>query len=531
MNTCRVVWLCLLGVGLWAGRGVGNPVDLSAPGGELGSANPKGYLEIWREIDGVGLQLGQGSYLPLRYKFSSDPAIGGVLGPGFYLPMFEARNVLIRESTMRAYLPCGKGLYFWRDTVDHNKFKTVDQEWTGYLTGEGGEDFTVWRNDGWKVFYHKSRLTSIISDDKHTFTWTYDGLGGGSTVSENGQSLLTLERNGAGQVAALIFDGKRYEVGYAQRPVTELLLGQVAVKELDPALGSFKYPDGTMDTFKLELTPDRIPTLTFTDKDKRQTLYTWSAETGALATEKGPKGNWTYKIGEIADQFAAPALSRTNSEGKTEGMTVDNKMGVYIARANNGVSTVTHVFESPGPLYHKVRYVEQIKEGETTTIYKASYDEGGRLIRKIDQKGFVTTYTYDDKGQFLNKIVNIPSDPTILAKLKQKEETLLTQLAKTSNSEEHGDLLEELAFLYIHDFGIPKKALALLPQISDRKQAFNIQMHSIDGDRNLTGQQKAEQFKSLVKEYPEETHLLDILISARLRDDMVNIQRLNASSN
>jgi hypothetical protein len=108
---------------------------------------------------------------------------------------------------------------------------------------------------------------------------------------------------------------------------------------------------------------------------------------------------------------------------------------------------------------------------------------------------------------------------------------LLTQLAKTSNSEEHGDLLEELAFLYIHDFGIPKKALALLPQISDRKQAFNIQMHSIDGDRNLTGQQKAEQFKSLVKEYPEETHLLDILISARLRDDMVNIQRLNASSN
>ena len=26
------------------------------------------------------------------------PAIGGVLGPGFYLPMFEAKNVLIREQ-------------------------------------------------------------------------------------------------------------------------------------------------------------------------------------------------------------------------------------------------------------------------------------------------------------------------------------------------------------------------------------------------------------------------------------------------
>jgi len=161
----------ILGMILVASCASANPVDLSVPGGELGAANPKGYLEIWREIDGVGLQLGKGSYLPLRYKFSSDPTIGGILGPGFYLPMFEARNSLIRERTMRAYLPCGKGLYLWRDTIDPNKFNTPDKEWTGYLNGD---DFIVWRDDGWKVLYHKSRLASITSDDNHVFNWAYD---------------------------------------------------------------------------------------------------------------------------------------------------------------------------------------------------------------------------------------------------------------------------------------------------------------------------------------------------------------------
>jgi hypothetical protein len=78
MKTCEFAAVFMIGISLMAGHGSANPVDLSAPGGELGAANPKGYLEIWREIDGVGLQLGKGSYLPFRYKFSTDPAIGGI---------------------------------------------------------------------------------------------------------------------------------------------------------------------------------------------------------------------------------------------------------------------------------------------------------------------------------------------------------------------------------------------------------------------------------------------------------------------
>ena len=528
MKTWKLTAACLAVVSFIGDNAWSRPVDLSAPSGELGAANSKGYLEIWREMDDAGINFGKGSYLPLRYKFSSDDSTGGILGPGFYMPMLEAKNVLIRESTMRAYLPCGKGLYFWKDSVDPTKFQTPDKEWTGALNSNG--DFTAWRDDAWTIFYHQGRLTSIKTDEHHVFTWDYDGNTHMATgISEDGQSLVTVEPNQQGLLDAVVINGKRYELSYAERPLIEMVLGQPAVKELAIALSSFKYPDGKTETFHFELTPERVPTLTFTDRDQKQTVYTWDAATDHIASEEGPKGNWTYKVGEIAGPFALPALSRTNSEGKTEGMAVDNKMGIYTAQGKNGATTVTHVFETPGPLYHKVKSVEQISNGQTTTIYKASYDETGRLIRKIDQKGFTISYTYDENGKFLKTTVKPPTDPAILAALKQKEVTFLQQLARVSDPELRGDLLEQLAFLYIHDFGVPEKALALLPQITNRKQAFNVRMHAIDGDNNLTGQQKAEKFKVLLQEYPEEEHLLDILITARIRDDLVNAQMLNKS--
>ena len=188
--------LFVASINLMAGSAWSRPVDLSAPTGGVGAANSFGYLEIWRQVDDVGLQQGS-SFLPLRYKFSSEPHTRGMLGPGFYVPMFEARNVLIREQMMRAFLPCGKGLYLRRDSVDQNKFQTVDQVWTGSLSLDG-EDFTIWRDDGWKLLYHNSRLTSLTTDDNHTFTWSYDN-GMPTGVTEDGKSVITVEPGADGK--------------------------------------------------------------------------------------------------------------------------------------------------------------------------------------------------------------------------------------------------------------------------------------------------------------------------------------------
>jgi len=509
MKTCRVAALLLIGVGMPLHYGWCAPVDLSAPSGELGAANSKGYLEIWREIDDVGLQLGKGSYLPLRYKFSTDPTVGGLLGPGFYIPMFEAKNVLIRESTMRAYLPCGKGLYMWRDNVDPNKFKSVDQQWTGYLTGD---DYVVWRDDGWKVQYHKSRLSSITSDDGHVFTWTYDRSGFPQEVSENGQSLITLEPNAAGQIAALVFNGKRYELHYAERPITEMLLGQVGIKELDQALSSFKYPDGKSETFHFALTPDRVPMVTFTDPAQKQIVYTWDTATAHIATEKGPEGNWEYKIGVITQDFGLSPISRTSSDGKSEGITVDSKMGTYTSTGTDGVTTVTHVFETPGPLYHKVQQIDKVKGNTQSLIYRASYDEVGRLSREVDDKGYITNYAYAPNGNSFVKTHAMTTDKYTLAALALKEKELLAQIAESKDPAQRGDLVEQLGFFYAHQMQEPEKALELVGLTTNKQQIFNIKAHAIEGNFKLSDAQKIEALTNLAKEFPEQQHLIATLI-------------------
>jgi YD repeat-containing protein len=259
------------------------------------------------------------------------------------------------------------------------------------------------------------------------FTWSYNG-GVPDGVSEDGRELLSLEYNQAGLLSAVVFDNKRSEVDYGERPLTESLMGQTAIKQLVPALSGWKYPDGKKDAFKFGLTPDRVPTLIFTDRDLAQTTYLWDATTSYIISEQGPHGDWKYQVGAISTQLGLPALTRTDSKGKTEGIAIDTQMGNYTALAESGATTVTHVFETPGPLYHKTKSIDRTVNGITTTIYKASYDELGRLIRKTDIKGFVTTYDYGNGNKPVSEHTSLSNDPELLKSLKVKEDGLLKKL-------------------------------------------------------------------------------------------------------
>jgi hypothetical protein len=495
MRRSASIGLALL---LAIGQAWSRPVDLSAPTGGLGAADVKGYLEIWREIEGVGVQLGD-SYLPFRYKFSSDPSVmGGIFGPGFYIPMFEARNTLLRESTMKINLPCGKTLYMWRTTLDANKFESVDKEWTGYLTGD---DFIIWRDDGWKVLYHKNKLSSITTDDGHIFSWTYNLSGLPEAIVENGQTLISVETNAAGQVTAIISNGARYETTYAERPITEMLMGQVGIKELDQALSAFKYPDGKSDTFTFTLTPDRIPTVTLLDRDRKQMLYSLDPATNHIATQKGGGGNWTYTIGTIKQDFGVPPISRTDDKGKTESATVDTKLGIYRTLGADGITTVMHVFETPGPLYQKVQKIEEIDGNTTTIVYRASFDEQGRLIRKIDERGRITLYNYDASGEVQIQKAGLTVEKQ--AENRTREKALISSLSSASTALEKERIAKTLAYFYIHELGDPSKALALIPDIPDPASQFILRLHAIYYNSVLTTDQKDEAYRLLVHDFPE----------------------------
>jgi YD repeat-containing protein len=503
-------WLVLVLSHAWAA-----PVDLSEPSGQLGSADMKGGLQIWREVEGVGLQLGKSSYLPLRFKFSSVGTPGaGMLGAGFYCPMFEARNALIRPKVMRADLPCGKVLYFWGDTADETRFQTVDKEWTGSVVEGGG--FIFWRDDGWKLTYRQSRLSELVTDDKHVFSWDYAANGMAEDVKEDGYIVIEIDPNGEGQADDFVFKRQHYKLEYGDRPLMQVVMGETVVGSLARALGKFQYPDGKFETFEFGLTEEKNPTLTFTDEEEKQTVYTWDAATNHLASEKGPGGDWTYSVGKITGQFGLPPLSRKNAAGKSEAMNVDTGTGTYTATNADGTTTVTHVFKAPGPLYNKVQKVEKTIGKTTAEIYRASYDETGRLLRSIDEKGYITTFHYDPQGHLTGRTVSLPVDPKYLAPILAKEKELMKEVQDADpNTDDKDDALEALGFFYIAEMHAPEKALKLLPEMSNSLQKFNVRMHSIEGNDNLTESQKATQLAALLKDFPEQQKFLANLISIR----------------
>ena len=492
-----------------SGAALSRPVDLSAPSEELGAANPRGYAEVWREVNGVGLQLGKGSYLPLRYRFSTESNKEGLLGAGFYLPLFEARNVLIREDTMKASLPCGKALYLWRDHDDPNKFQTPDKEWTGYLRGD---DFTVSREDGWKVSYQNGRLSSVVSDGDGKFNWVYDATGGGS-VEHDGKSIIATEPGAAGRIVGFTFDGKSYKVEFGKRPIEEMVARQPVLKELVPALTKLGLPDGTAQVFEFGLTDQRLPKLKTRNVDGTEAEYTWEVATGHLAEEKSIEGEWTYEVGEKTTPFGLPPIVRKDSDGRTEKLSVDLQSGTYNATQADGSTLVTHVIKTPGPLYGKVTKVEKVLDQITSLVYRASYDQTGRLLRSVDAQGFVTTPVYDERGNVKSKTVVLSESSANYEKLHQQEQVLAAAVAKATEVEAKQRAIVSLVQLYLFEMRDYKKAGSYISQL-DHEHAYAVRAQSIISNDSFTAVEKINAYQAMLLDYPDHSEALNFLMHA-----------------
>jgi YD repeat-containing protein len=496
----RVMLLVVMGIGAMGLKG--SPVDLSSPAAELGAAGSKGHLEIWNEVPEVGLQLGS-TYLPFRYKFSSDRSVQGVLGAGFYAPMLEAHSVLIRPRVMKAGLPCGKSIYFWQVANDANKYQSVDKEWSGEVKGG---DFTFRRSDGWEIGYRQGKLSSITCDDRHTYRWSYNG-NRLSSIERDGMTVISIGSGSDGQLISLTAHNKNYVVAYGARPMPEVRQGKVVVIDDASVLSKISGPGYQGAEFLFKMNPQGKPTLTLKEGSGQETTYTWNPANGILMSEEGPEGKWSYQVGKVTQEFGLPPLKRTSSDGKTESVVIDHKMGTYTVQGSDGVKRVTQVFTAPGPLYDKVKKVEESKHGVQKASMKASYDEAGRLIRKIDEQGNITTFNYDQNGKLVGK-TEVPS-PAKAQKIREKEGKLLKSLEKTQNPEDRDVFLLRLGLLYIHDKGDHAKALSLLGGMTNPEFKYILQLHSITYDDSKTNAQKHRAYEKLKVDFPEKAQGLE----------------------
>jgi hypothetical protein len=474
-----------------------NPVDLSAPSNQLGASDLYGNVKVWRELGDV--DFGKGVELPLRAEFSSgDQGSSPYLGKGWTLPLLESKAFLKRESMMQVMLLCGKTLYLRRDATTPNKFQTLDKEWTGVMDGD---QITISRADGWELQYVQGKLRQLKTDKGRRLTWVYNG-GLATEIREDGNggtaSPLQVVMGDSGIPRGIIVNGKEHRFELEKRPIVKNESGMNVVEQLQPSLASWTWPDGKSESYEFAVTPEVVPTLKVTDAEKVATTYTWDPKSGHILSD----GMWTYQIGEVSKPYDLPRIERTNSKGEKEFTYTDQKAGITDRQTLEDGHRITQVFSSPGNLYGKVRKIEVVDpKGNKTPLLQLSYDEQGRLYRKIDKDGFGVVYTYggrEGERQLIAKDIRWQEK---IKALKDKIEQL--------KGEERNEVIQDLAMYYIHKLADVSEARRLIPLVTDRNVAFNIKIHIIDNEKSEFDQRISE-YRDLEKQFPEYASLIQV---------------------
>lgn len=483
------------------------PVDLSTPDNEFGSANLFGYLRIWREIG--EMDFGNGLSLPVRVEFSSEyENPSAYLGKGWSCPILESKVWLINERLMKAQLPCGRNMYLRRSQKDVFRFYSMNREWSAILEGE---KITIRRGDGWELRYVNGRLAQLKTDTDRMLTWKKQGEVV-VEIQEEGNVLhsFKVERNRAGEPIRLLLNEAPYIFQKGKRPRVEVINGNHVIGGFDETLTGWIWPDGNKETYEFAVNEKVEPTLKVTDRFREESHYRWNAKNKHVIADD----EWEYRVGEITDASTVPKLFRKNAIGEEEFLFIMTKTGKTERKDIQRGHTITEVFKTPGPLYDKVRQVQRVKEdGGLETLYKASYDDMGRLVRKIDESGLMTAFNFNEEGKLTSK--NIEFTPSIAhqEQLKLDEQQAVTRVSDAETQEEKDAALRELGLFYAKKMYDTEKAMAILPQIKDPRQAFTLGLHTILSDNAMTDLEKAEAFEKMQQVFPEQEEFLDYHIN------------------
>jgi len=475
----------------------------------LGASNAHGYLQLWREIDVV--DFGKGLTQPLTLRFSSERQNNPspYFGNGWWCGLLEAKAYLKRERMLRAELPCGQVVYLRQSKTDPNAYQTPNKQMAAVIDKD---DITLVGSCCGEYRYRQGRLFQIKSTDGRLITLTRNG-NLVTEIREEGSAItpFKLVTSSAGIPTGMYVNGKLHTFELGKRPRVENTNGTDVIAGFDPSLALWKFPDGKQETYQFEVGPDVSPNLKMTDRDNAESNYVWDGASGHIVSD----GEWTYTVGKMAGPFDLPKLRRVNSKGEEEFRYVDMAKGITEVKNLKQGHTIMETFLSSGPLYGKVRKVEKVVDGVKKTIFQAGYDESGKLLRTVDAKGFTAVNEFGKDGKLSGKIVKPPTDKEILATLQATENTMMQAVAAAENRTARGDALQRLGFFYIREMRDCAKAIALISQMSNPKQIFNIKLHSIEGNMAFTDKQKVDQLSSLLTDYPEKRDILETLINAR----------------
>jgi YD repeat-containing protein len=476
--------------------------DWSLPQNHFEGVNSTGFVDHWEQIG--TLDLGD-IKVPVNIGFQTYlPYVSKELGAGWILPLLDANIVQRDEGTFDMVQPDGWIALFRRDGSNPNILHGSG----GMLAEIQGSTITVNSTcgSGWKMVFTQGKLTSL-SKGKHTLSIERDALGRGVAIRDGITPVMRLEQDQATGLAKSIQIGsQKYQLGYDGKPRVETVQGQNMVGGVEPSLHEITFPDGKKETFDFAVTEKMLPSLKITDAEGKERMIVWGLDGRMLQDEE-----WSYKITPGSDPRGNASIGRTNPQKQMEYWFRDEEKGVETTVALDGTKTVKSWFTS-GPAHGQVRKEELVSNGITKIIKQCSYDESGRLIRKMNTEGIATIFRYDDKGKRIGCSTDL-NNP--LLKIKEKE---LLENVETVDADGKNEAMKKLCYFYIHIIRLPDKAIPIADNITDNQMRYAILVQIAAYNYKLNAQQKILSYMNILKKYPQERSFLEESIN-KLKDN------------
>ncbi len=366
-------------------------VESQLPYNHFNGVNERGYVSYWEQIAAV--DFGNGLRLPVIINFRSDRnSSSSYLGSGWSLPLVESFIYPVNERNFVMVGVDGANRYFYRK----NSQDTILKDKAGWAAEIKDDTITAWAECGWKYTFKNGKVMSIQTPGGRTLDYLYSG-DRVTGIREGGNEVVKMIVNPTDKKATgMEFNNRRIQFELRDRSIIRNAAGNNPVTET--ALTLNKVTEWKVEPREYIFGVNEKNQLTLQIGDR---LITWNPETKRIISD----GGWTYEISINTDKevFANAAIKRTNSKGESEFWHKDNAKGTEEVQGIDGVSEVTMRFTS-GNLMGKVRKIQRItKEGEKKDIFRATYDEQGKVLREVLEDGSRNEYEYAANGDKIQK--------------------------------------------------------------------------------------------------------------------------------
>jgi hypothetical protein len=420
----------------------------------------------------------------------------------------------VDENTVHVIMPDGWTFVFYRngntDTWRGN---------AGWVGETDGVRFTITAPCGWRVKFDAGKILEIDTPKNRTISIKYNGPAPLEADIDNQPFVQVAQNTTTGVAESITIVGQKIAISQAPRPRISTILNKTLLTGFDPALSQLQWPDGSKELFDFSVTKELTPTLIITKSGHSPRTFTWNPVTGQIQTD----GEWTYHLTEIG----YVTIERKDIKGNQEKWYHDTERGVT-DEASPSTGEVQSTFFSSGPLAGRLRKIEIIEGGKSRLEYRATYDEVGNIVREERGTGEVTKYgkdlteTFGKHGEMIfvetRSVMsgNTQQDNGLTADSIQDLSLIEKDWkgkVERSNSPSDEDIAK-LAYFYIFAKQDRADALRWASRAQDKDVRFNILLHAIEYDANLSPLQKAQQFAELKLKNPQKATCLNPLMEA-----------------